>query len=264
MRITGVWVVLLVHLGLVSAVLAEVQTETVSYRDGDVELQGTLAWDAAVEGKRPGVIVVHEWWGLDDYARKRAEMLAKEGYVALAVDMYGKNKVTQHAEEAKGWANQITANVEAWQKRALAGLALLRQDPRTDSSRLAAIGYCFGGATALEMAYSGADLEGVVSFHGSLPPPAENQASNIRAKILIAHGEEDPFIPPERIAAFKTALTKAGADWQFVSYGGARHSFTNPGAAHHGIEGLQYDAKADQRSWRLMLDFFREIFAPQS
>jgi len=254
--------VILALLALVfGAARAEVRTETVQYRDGDVELQGYLVWDDAIKGKRPGVIVVHEWWGLNDYARKRTEMLAKLGYVAFAVDMYGKGKVTEHAKQAGEWAKQINANVDAWQARALLGLDILRRDEHVDPARVAAIGYCFGGATVVQMAYAGADLAGVVSFHGSLPVATQAQAANIKASILVAHGEADGFVPPERITGFKAALEKAGADWEMVTYGGARHGFTNPGAARYGIENVRYDDKADRRSWRVMQQFFDEIFA---
>jgi len=149
---------------------AAVVTKTVEYKDGDTSLTGYLTYDDGIGGKRPGVIVVHEWWGLNDYARKRAEMLAGLGYVALAIDMYGDGKVTEHAGEASGWMKQITENVDAWQRRALLGLDVLRQHELVSAEQLAAVGYCFGGATVMQMAYAGADLDGVVSFHGSLPP----------------------------------------------------------------------------------------------
>jgi dienelactone hydrolase len=252
---------LLLSLTLPLAAGAAVKTETVEYKDGDTSLTGYLTYDDAIEGKRPGVIVVHEWWGLNDYVRERAEMLAELGYVAFAVDMYGDRKVTEHASEAKGWMQQITENVDAWQKRALLGLDVLRKHELVSPDHVAAIGYCFGGATVMQMAYAGADLDGVVSFHGSLPPATEEQQKNIKAKILVAHGEADGFVPAERVLAFKEALDAAGADWQLVGYGGARHGFTNPSAGSYGVDGVAYDEKADQRSWVLMQSFFDEIFA---
>jgi len=262
---TGFAAVPLTMLGLLALVLsaarAEVRTETVQYRDGDVELQGYLVWDDALKGKRPGVIVVHEWWGLNDYARKRAEMLAELGYAAFAVDMYGKGRVTEHAKQAGEWAKQINANVAAWQARSLLGLDVLRQQEQVDPGRVAAIGYCFGGATVMQMAYAGADLAGVVSFHGSLPVVTPPQAGNIKSSILVAHGDADGFVPAERIAGFKAALEEAGADWEMITYGGARHGFTNPGAARYGIENVRYDEKADRRSWRAMQRFLDEVFA---
>jgi dienelactone hydrolase len=246
---------------LPSLVLGGIKTEVIEYADGGDQLRGYLVYDDAVSGKRPGVIVVHEWWGLNDYAKRRAEMLAKLGYVAFALDMYGGDKVTEHAEEASGWMKQITDNVESWQRRALAGLEVLRGRPEVDSDAIAAIGYCFGGATVMQMAYSGADLDGVVSFHGSLPPATEDQQGKIKARVLVAHGEADGFVPAERVEAFKAALDAAGADWQMVTYGGARHAFTNPGAGDYGIDNLKYDAKADARSWALMQSFLEEAFA---
>jgi dienelactone hydrolase len=239
---------------------AAIQTERVEYRDGETVLTGYLSYDDAIEGKRPGVLVIHEWWGLNDYAKRRAEMLAELGYVAFAADMYGDDKVTDHAPDAQAWMQQITANVEGWQQRASAGLDALKGSDRVDPDKLAAVGYCFGGATVMQMAYAGADLAGVVSFHGSLPPATEAQRGEIKPSILVAHGQDDSFVPPERITAFKEALDAAGADWQMAVYSGARHGFTNPDAGAYGLDGLAYDPKADARSWGLMQSFLDEIF----
>ena len=239
---------------------AKVQSKTIEYNDGNVALEGYLAWDDAIEGKRPAVLVVHEWWGLNDYARKRADMLAELGYVAFALDMYGKGKVTKHPQEAGAWAGEIRKNVAAWQRRAQLGLDVLRKQEHVDGARVAAIGYCFGGATVMQIAYSGAGVTGVVSFHGSLPPATNEQLKNIRAKILVCHGADDSFVPAERIEAFCKALDEAKADWQMISYGGARHSFTNPDADKAGLDGLRYNKEADARSWGHMKMFLKEIF----
>ncbi len=239
---------------------AKIQVKPIPYNHGEVSLEGIIAWDDTVKGKRPGVLVFHEWWGLNDYARSRAEQLAALGYVALAVDMYGKGKVTTHPEEASQWMQQTTANVEAWQAKARKGLELLQADPRVDPTRLAAIGYCFGGATVMQLVYSGAPVKGVVSFHGSLPLPLPLQKFTSSAKILIAHGEADPFLTPEHIADFKKSLDEARLDWHMVVYGGAQHSFTNPSSNQYGVKGLQYQERADQRSWNHMKGFFEEIF----
>lgn len=239
---------------------AAVQTQSISYRDGDVELKGHIYWDDAFEGKRPGIMVVHEWWGLNDYAKHRAEMLAEIGYVAFAADMYGDKKVTRHAAEAGGWKKQITANTVAWQRRAQLGLVELKKHELVDEANLAAIGYCFGGSTVMQMAYAGLDLKGVVSFHGSLPPATDEQAANIKAKVLVAHGDSDGFIPEDRIKAFKAALTKANVDWQMDVYGGAKHGFTNAGAGDYGLDALAYNEAADKRSWQKMRFFFDELF----
>ncbi len=242
---------------------AKVQTKTVEYEDGDVKLVGHLAWDDAVDGKRPGVLVVHEWWGLNDYARSRAEKLASMGYVAFALDMYGEGKVTEHPQEAGKWAAEIRANQKAWTARAQAGLNVLLKQESVDGKRVAAIGYCFGGSTVLQMAFSGAELAGVVSFHGALPTPDESQAKQIKSRILVCHGADDGFISEESIQSFRSALNEAGADYQMIYYSGARHSFTNPDADKRGIDGLRYNKSADQRSWQHMQQFFAEIFAKQ-
>ena len=251
--------VLMLFVTAVSA-KAELQTSAVRYNDDGLQLQGYFYWDDTFKGKRPGVMVVHEWWGLTDYVRKRAEMLARLGYVAFTADMYGKDKVTEHASQASEWSKQITSNVEAWQKRALLGLDIMRTHELVDRTRTAAIGYCFGGATVMQLAYAGAALDGVVSFHGSLPVPTPDQAKSVRARVLIEHGSADAFIPAERIVDFQTALNAAGVDWEMVTYGGARHGFTNPGADIYGIDNLRYNKVADQRSWEDMQRFFKEIF----
>jgi dienelactone hydrolase len=248
---------MLVAAGMASA---EIRSLVVEYRDGDTVLQGYLAWDDAIQGKRPGVLVVHEWWGLNDYVQTRARLLAGLGYVAFAPDMYGQGKATTHPDQAGEWMSQITANVKDWQRRAQAGLDVLRARDIVDPDRTAAIGYCFGGATVMQMAYAGADLDAVVSFHGALPVADEADLKNIKARVLVAHGSADSFVPGERVAAFQAALDKAGADWQMVSYGGARHGFTNPDAGKLGMQALQYDLKADHRSWALMESFLSETF----
>ena len=242
------------------ATFAVMQQEEIRYKDGDVELRGYLFWDDAFSGKRPGILVAHELWGLNDYAKLRAEMLAELGYVAFAADMYGDGRVTRHADEAKGWMKQITASIDLWQRRANLALEQLRSHPNVESTKLAAIGYCFGGATVMQMAYLGADLDGVVSFHGSLPPATPEQAAKVKARVLIAHGDDDGFIPPERIAAFKKALSGAGVDWEMDIYAGARHGFTNPYADGYGLDGVAYHEQADRRSWSRMRAFFEELF----
>ncbi len=245
---------------LILGAQAAVQNKTIEYRDGEVVLKGHLYWDDALSGKRPGIIVVHEWWGLNDYARQRAGELATLGYAAFAIDMYGDSKVTQHGAQAKEWMQQITANLENWRRRALLGLDVLRHQEQVDPKQMAAIGYCFGGATVMQMAYSGADLAGVVSFHGSLPSPGAEDMGRIKAKILVEHGGADSFVPAERVSQFQQAMEQAKADWTFVVHGGATHSFTNPEAAKAGIPGLNYSPTADHRSWQDMRDFFHELF----
>lgn len=244
---------------------AEVQSKTVTYQDGDTPLTGYLYWDDAIQGKRPGVLVVHEWWGLNDYARHRAEMLAKLGYVAFAADMYGDHKVTEHADNAKAWMTQITSNIDAWQRRAGLGLEQLKASGMVADGQLAAIGYCFGGATVMQMVYAGMPVKGVVSFHGSMPPANPEQVAAMKQAehkpmVLLEHGDADPFVPAERIAAFKAGLDAAGINWEMDVYGGVRHSFTNPDSAKFGMDALRYDPIADARSWQHMKEFLAEIF----
>lgn len=237
--------------------LAAVKTETIEYKDGDATLKGVLAWDDAVSGMRAGVLVVHEWWGLNDYAISRAKQLAGEGYVAFALDMYGDDKVTEHANEAGEWSKQISSNIDAWVARANAGLAVLKAQPQTDAANVAAIGYCFGGSTVMQMAYAGSDVKAVVSFHGSLPPAGEDVTS-IKPRVLVAHGRDDAFIPADRIKAFQEGMDRVKADWEMTIYSGARHGFTNPDAGKFGIDNVVYNETADKRSWAAMLRLFDE------
>lgn len=240
---------------------AAVVHETAQYEVDGVALTGFVYYDGGREGRRPGVLVVHEWWGLNDYARQRAEMLARLGYVAFAVDMYGDGKVTEHPQQAGEWAGFLGANPGLGRARFERALALLQGHARVDPDRIAAIGYCFGGGVVLSMARAGLPLQAVVSFHGSLPTDPVPDGVQVRAKILVCHGAADGFIPAEAIARFQASLDAAGADWQFVSYGGARHGFTNPRADSFGMEGLRYDDAADHRSWSAMQSFLEEAFA---
>jgi len=243
-----------------SGAMAEVRSAPVAYKDGADNLTGYLYWNDAVEGKRPGVLVVHEWWGLNDYAKDRAKQLAELGYVAFAADMYGGNKVTSHPAQAKEWMMATVSNLDGWRRRAEKALEKLASLAITDDSRLAAIGYCFGGATVMQLAYTGADLDVVVSFHGSLPLPNGNEAQNIKGRVLVEHGNADAFVPPERAEAFRAAMNDAGVNLVFHGYDGARHAFTNPDAGSFGIDNLKYDEAADEASWRAMLQTFNAAF----
>jgi dienelactone hydrolase len=244
-----------------SVAQAAVVTKTISYRQGSVDLQGYLAFDNLMKGKRPGVLIVHEWWGLNDYVRQRAKQLASLGYVAFALDMYGKNKVTVHPKQAKEFMQQVTQNIEVWRQRALAGLDILKKQTNTDPNRIAAIGYCFGGSTVQQLAYSGADIKGIVSFHGSLITPPASADRPIKAKFLICHGAADPFTKLEMIPPYIAAMNAAGIDWQMDIYGHAKHAFTNPGADKYGMPQLGYNRLADRRSWQAMKQFFNDIFS---
>jgi dienelactone hydrolase len=238
---------------------AKVITQRVPYEHQGMKFTGYLAYDDAVQESRPGVLVVHEWWGLNEYARYRAEKLAGEGYVAFALDMYGEGKVTQHPKEASEWSRQVTANVKQWQQRAQAGLQILMKDPRTDHNRIAAIGYCFGGSTVQQLAYSGAPVKAVVSFHGSLLIPKGDQAAQTKAKILICHGAADSLVPLTAVQDYLAGMTESDLDWQMMIFSGAKHSFTNPNADRAGIEGVAYHKSADERSWGHMKQFFDHV-----
>lgn len=262
MKIRLVFMVLMVVV-LGTSVQAKVLKKAVSYQHEDLQLEGYLAYDDSIEGKRPAVLVVHEWWGLNDYARRRVEQLARMGYVSFALDMYGKGKVTEHPEQAAEWMKQVNSNVRLWQQRARAGLEVLKKEPRTDTTRIAAIGYCFGGTTVQQLAYSGAHLKGIVSFHGSLLPPPDDQAKRVQAKILICHGAADPFSGEGAVQHYMSAMERAGLDWQMIIYGGAKHSFTNPDADQAGMKALKYSKSADHRSWGHMENFFEEIFGQE-
>jgi dienelactone hydrolase len=239
---------------------AELKTSSIKYKHGDTILEGYLAYDDAIQGKRPGVVVVHEWWGLNSYAKMRTEQLAKLGYIAFAIDMYGEGMIAKDAKEAASLSGIYRSDRPLMRNRANAGLDVLRNHPLTGVKRIAAIGYCFGGTTVLEMARSGADLVGVVSFHGVLSTPNPGDAKNIKGKVLVLTGANDPSVPPDQVQAFQDEMRKAGVDWQMVSYGGAVHAFTNPEAGNDPSRGAAYNEKADKRSWQAMKDFFDEIF----
>lgn len=243
---------------------AMIKTEAVGYKSGDVALEGYLAYNSAQEGKRPGVLVFPEWWGLNDYAKMRARQLAEMGYVAFAADMYGKGVVTTDMAEAGKLAGQFRANWdsggrEMMRERAGAALAVLAKNPMVDTSRMAAIGFCFGGTCALELAYSGANLAAIATFHGGLTVPAPEDLARIKAAILILHGADDPSIKPETIAAMQKALDKGHVDWEMIYYGGAVHGFSNPANSDMSNNMVRYDEKAAKRSWEAMRVFFNEV-----
>ena len=240
---------------------AAVQTEVVTYQHGDVVLEGYVAYDGASTSQRPGVLVVHEWKGLGDYAKRRAEQLAQLGYVAFAVDMYGKEVRAKSHEEAAALAGIYKSDRALMRGRIRAALDVLKQRPLVDPQRLAAIGYCFGGTTVLELARSGADVAGVVSFHGALDTPHPEDAARITGKVLVLHGANDPFVTQEQVRAFEVEMQRAGVDYRLIQYEGAVHSFTVPEAGSDPSKGMAYNEDADRRSWEAMQAFFNEIFA---
>lgn len=238
------------------------QTKDIEYQDGALKMRGLLAYDETKSGKRPGILVVHEAWGLGDHAMERAKMLAKEGYVALAADMYGDRRLASDLPAAMELIGELRTDPAKLRQRALLALAALKAQPDVDTSRLAAIGFCFGGTTVLELARGGADLKGVVSFHGGLQTAAPAEPGAVTPKVLVCTGADDPMIPPDQVTAFEDEMRKAGADWQVIAYGNTVHSFTNPDAGKTVIlDGIAYNAQTDKRSWAAMRSFFDEIFA---
>ena len=238
--------------------------EEIAYEVDGVPMRGYLAYDKNRSGLRPGVIIVHEWWGHNDYVRRRADMLAELGYTAFALDMYGDNKQAGHPGDAQKFMMEVLGNMPAAEARFRAARGLLERHSSTDAARTAAIGYCFGGGVVLHMARQGEDLKGVASFHGSLATAVPAEAGSISAKLLVAHGADDPFVPAEELEAFQQEIANAGADMKFVAYPGAIHSFTNPAATENGEKfglPLAYNETADKESWAELQAFLEEIFA---
>lgn len=252
---------LLLTLLLPALAHAAVETKTVEYRQGDSRLVGYLAYPKDVKAPLPGILVVHEWMGLNDYAKHRADQLAELGYIAFAADIYGDGKIAANREEAGKLAGSYKNDRPLLRARVAAGLATLKAQPGVAGDKIAAIGYCFGGTAVLELARSGADIAGVVSFHGGLDTPTSQDAKNIRAKVLALHGADDPYVPADQVAAFENEMRQAGVDWQLIVYGGAVHGFTNPANGTDNSKGAAYNALADARSWVAMQQFFNELFA---
>jgi dienelactone hydrolase len=240
---------------------AKVKTEIVEYKQGDVVLQGYLAYDESLTGKRPGILVVHDWLGLSEDTKMRAEMLAGLGYVAFAADIYGKGVRPKNAQEAQAEVGKYYQDRTLWRARARAGLDLLASRPEVDPSRLGVMGYCFGGGTSLELARSGAPVKGVVSFHGSLSTPTPEDARNIKGKVLVLHGADDPYVKQADVTAFMDEMRKGGVNWELVQYSGAVHAFTIKREGTDNSKGAAYNAQADRRSWEAMKDFWNEVFA---
>jgi dienelactone hydrolase len=251
---------LLLLLTLSRTAPAAIKTETVEYKHGDTTLKGFLAYDDATTDKRPAVIVVHEWWGLNDYVKRRAQDVAKLGYVAFAPDMFGEGKTTTDAKEAGKLATAVKSDPKLELGRAQSALDVVKNHALVDANRIAAIGYCFGGGVSLDMARAGFPLAGVVSFHGALKAAQPAQAGLVKAKVLVLHGAADPMVSPEEVLAFCKEMNEAKADWYLTAYAGAVHAFTNPDADKFNIPGVSYNANADRRSWEAMKDFFAEIF----
>jgi dienelactone hydrolase len=238
----------------------EITAKTIEYKQADATLEGYLAVPKDVSGKVPGILIIHDWMGVATYAKERADQLAKLGYVVLVADIYGKGVRPDGPPAAAKLAGQYKGDRALYRKRLLAGLEQLKSNPGVDASKVAAIGYCFGGTGVLELARAGADVKGVVSIHGGLDSPAPADGKNIKARVLILHGADDPHVPAEGIAAMTKEFNAAGVDWQMIAYSGAVHSFSNPHAGSDNSTGSAYNEKADKRSWEHMMVFFKELF----
>ena len=236
------------------------QTRDVEYSQNGTSLKGLLAWDANAAGRRPGVLVVHEWWGHDEHARNQARRLAEAGYVGFALDMYGDGEQAAHPEDAQKFVEEATKDLNVLTARFNAARDVLAKDPNVNPDRIAAIGYCFGGGVVLGMARMGADLDAVVSFHGALESPVAAKPGAVKARVLVLHGEADQMVMPAHVEAFRKEMTDAGANFRIVTFPGAKHSFTNPKAESHGMDALAYDEDADRKSWAEMLALFKEVW----
>lgn len=262
MRTKHCVIVFLLALLAATQTQAALKTQTIEYKHGDVVLEGYLAYDdAKATGKVPGVLIVHQWLGLTDYEKGRAKQLAELGYVVFALDIYGKSDRPANRGEAGKFSGKYKTDRALFRERLNLGLKQLLAQKNVDAKRVAAIGYCFGGTGVLELARSGAAIAGVVSFHGGLDSPTPADGKNIKAKILVCHGADDPFVPAEGIDAMKKEFNDAGVDWQMNYYSDAVHSFTQKMAGTDKSAGSAYNARADARSWEAMKQFFDELFA---
>ena len=240
----------------------KIEGKAVEYTAGGVTLKGYLAYDENVKGRRPGILVVHEWWGQNEYVRKRARMLAELGYTALALDMYGEGKIASHPDDAGKFASEVMKDFPVAKDRFLAAMEFLKKQPTVDPGRIAAIGYCFGGGVVLNMARHGVDLRGVASFHGSLAVIKPEKPVPIKAAVRVYNGADDKFIPAEAIEALKKEMAEQKVDFKFVNYPGAVHAFTNPDATELGKKfniPIAYNADADKGSWEDMKGFLAMI-----
>lgn len=256
--------VVLLSIAMMQSGNAEIISKVVTYQVQGQNFQGYLSYDNSIKTKRPGVLVVHEWWGHNAYVRQRADMLAALGYTAFALDMYGQGKLAEHPDDALKFMQATLANISGAELRFNTAMELLQQHPTVIANKVAAIGYCFGGGTVLHMARIGTDLAGVVSFHGSLAASKQAKQGQVKAKMLVFNGADDPFVKSEQVTALKQEMKMAGADLVFVNYYGVKHSFTNPKADEIGKRfnmPLVYDVNADKDSWRRMQVFLKQVFA---
>ncbi len=248
-------------LSLAQFAAAEIKLETVEYKDGEIICEGAVAFDDANKTPRPGVLLVHDWMGAGDYAKSRARQVAALGYVCFVADIYGKGVRPANAGEAGGLAGKYKSDRPLLRQRVNAALAELKKNPLVVKTKTCAMGYCFGGTTVLELARSGAEVAGVVTFHGGLDSLNPVDGKNIKGKVLVLHGADDPFVKPADIAAFQEEMRGNKVDWQMVWYGDAVHSFTRPDSGTDKSKGAAYNEAADKRSWEAMKEFYSEVFA---
>ncbi len=234
----------------------------VEYATDSTQMKGYIAYDENIASKRPGILIVHEWWGHNDYVRERADMLAELGYTALAVDMYGDGKLAEHPDDAGKFAMSVMTNLPEASARFNAAMDLLKSQASVNPEQIAAIGYCFGGSVALTMANTGADLDAVAAFHSGVQLPVM-PSSDLKARVLVCNGGDDPFLAPGTVEAFKKAMDSVGATYEYISYPGVKHSFTSKAADANGEKfglPLVYDAEADEKSWNSLQALFKEVF----
>lgn len=233
-----------------------------TYSNDSTSMKGYIAFDENATDKRPGILVVHEWWGHNDYSRKRADMLAELGYTAMALDMYGDGKQAEHPDDAGKFSGMVMSNMPAAKSRFMAAMKELKSHPSVDADKIAAIGYCFGGSVVLTMANAGMDLDAVAAFHSGVALPIMPNV-DLKAKVLVCNGADDPFVSPESVVAFKTKMDSLSADYKYIAYKGAKHSFTSKEADENGAKfglPLAYDAKADAASWQELQTLLNEAF----
>ena len=243
-----------------SAANAAIVTKDVTYYDGALKLIGTVAYDDIAQGVKPGIVLYPEWWGNNAYAKSRAKELAAKGYIVFVADMYGNGASTTSATEAKTFTDPLYTNREVMRTRARAAIRALKEQMDADNSNIAAIGFCFGGTVALELARKGEDLKGVGVFHAGLKFPESTTKGAVKAKVLVMNGSADPMVPEADRDAFIDDMQNSGADVQFIQYSGAMHAFTNPSANSVGIPGVAYDQKSERRSFIALDNFLAEIF----
>ncbi len=240
----------------------QINGQEVSYSTDRTQMEGYIAYDASKEDKRPGILVVHEWWGHNEYVRKRADMLAELGYVALAVDMYGNGKQATHPEDAGKFSSQVMSNIDEAKARFEAAMEVLKNNPNVNADKIAAIGYCFGGSVVLSMANAGYDLEAVAAFHSGVQLPMQ-PSEDVKAKVLVQNGADDPFVSDESVKNFKNSMESAGVDYEYIEYPGAVHAYTSPSADSLGKKfdlPLAYQKEADEASWQKMKALFNNVF----